>query len=513
MLLSIGMIIQELHPYISRQSLHGQDAHMNLVRYSFYSEELTLRSDTLYLFPSEITEGQLSILTIEPGAALILPNELPLELSQNAAYLFFSPDMISIFHLVNRLQTIFEKYQTYENALKSAIYSNKSIQFMVSLATPVFGNELTIRNSEYKIIAKSYPEVKQYAQTGIPQPLPGGMLPPEVLDALKRDKEYQPALPSTRPRPYAIEELESTGLYFDLFEHNRFLFRLRLAAVNGPLRVYDSDLLLHFAELIRSKYYSNDFQSEGSALHGIFSRLLQTPSDCTEKDILTLKREIQWPIYGTFLCVCLSLSSQDRNLNVVSYYCSLIRQRLQDTFTLPFDQDIVLIANLTQHGGNTDLFTNELTILIREENMRAGFSLEFQNLTQLQFFYRQAKSALTIGMKKNPHIWLHYFQNHLSSYLEQHLTRDFGSVSFCDRTLKTLQDYDSRKEADMLHTLKVFLDCNQNVTQAAKLLFINRGTLLYRLNKIRDLTSINFNQTDALLLTHLMLNLADQNKD
>lgn len=508
MLLSVGMIYQELAQYFSKAALNGQDVHMNLERYSFYDDELTLRSDTLYLFTSEITEAQLEMLTVEEGTALILPNDIRSDPHLPASVLILKPGMVSIFHLANRIQTVFEKYQKYEDALKSAIYSNKSIQYMVSLATTIFGNELTIRNCEYRIIAKSYSEVKQYAQSGMPQPLANGMLPPEILDALKRDKEYQAAIPSKKPRPYFIEELQSSGLCYDLFEHNRFLFRIRLAAVNGPLHVYDSELLLHFAELIRSKYYSDDLQSEGSPLYSIFYRLLNTPSECTETDILTLKREIQWQIYGTFICGCLSLSPQDMNLNVTTYYCSLIRQRIQDIFALQCGQYIVLIANLDLHYEDSDLFFNDITMLIREENMRAGFSLEFNNLTQLQFFYHQAKSALEIGKKKNPDFWIHYFQNYLCSYLEQQLTRDFGSVSFCDRTLKILQDYDSRKEAGLLHTLKVYLDCNQNVTQASKLLYINRGTLLYRLNKIRELTGIDYNQTESLLLTHLFLTLA-----
>ena len=47
---------------------------------------------------------------------------------------------------------------------------------------------------------------------------------------------------------------------------------------------------------------------------------------------------------------------------------------------------------------------------------------------------------------------------------------------------------------ELKHTASVFLQCNLNVTDAAHQLYVHRNTLLYRLNKIKQLTGYDLRQ-------------------
>ncbi|MEU2123460.1 PucR family transcriptional regulator [Nocardia niwae] len=61
----------------------------------------------------------------------------------------------------------------------------------------------------------------------------------------------------------------------------------------------------------------------------------------------------------------------------------------------------------------------------------------------------------------------------------------------------TLLDYDRRRNADLAHTLSRYLECGGNYDDSAAALHIHRGTLRYRLRRIRELTGFDLRDADT----------------
>lgn len=58
--------------------------------------------------------------------------------------------------------------------------------------------------------------------------------------------------------------------------------------------------------------------------------------------------------------------------------------------------------------------------------------------------------------------------------------------------LEPLIKYDTQNQSDLLGTLKAYLENDCNLVNTARALFIHRNTLIYRLNKIKELLSSDF---------------------
>jgi PucR family transcriptional regulator, purine catabolism regulatory protein len=78
---------------------------------------------------------------------------------------------------------------------------------------------------------------------------------------------------------------------------------------------------------------------------------------------------------------------------------------------------------------------------------------------------------------------------------------------FCEKTLGTLTDYDMRQSADLIKTLEAFFNCHGNLSQTAEVLIVHRNTLLYRMNRINDIASIDLNRPETRLAIHLALTI------
>ena len=65
--------------------------------------------------------------------------------------------------------------------------------------------------------------------------------------------------------------------------------------------------------------------------------------------------------------------------------------------------------------------------------------------------------------------------------------------------------YDRKRGSDLLKTLSVYFDTGANASETADRLFLHRNSLLYRLERIQELTGLDLKEPDARLALQLGL--------
>ena len=71
--------------------------------------------------------------------------------------------------------------------------------------------------------------------------------------------------------------------------------------------------------------------------------------------------------------------------------------------------------------------------------------------------------------------------------------------AFCGRLLGGLLSKDAEYAAEMLRTLETYLDCDGQLGETAKRLYIHRNTAAYRIEKLSEMLNVDFKKTDDLL--------------
>jgi len=139
----------------------------------------------------------------------------------------------------------------------------------------------------------------------------------------------------------------------------------------------------------------------------------------------------------------------------------------------------------------------------------SGISRPVANLSGLREAYREAKDAVSIanelGDRENTTFYgdLKLFQLLLALKERNldHLRR------FHKDTLGLLVEHDERKQGDLIRTLNGFFEANGNLAKAAADLDVHRNTLVYRLERISELTDMNLDDADNRLILHLALKI------
>jgi len=78
-----------------------------------------------------------------------------------------------------------------------------------------------------------------------------------------------------------------------------------------------------------------------------------------------------------------------------------------------------------------------------------------------------------------------------------------------DSTLRPLLDYDADKRAELVSTLRAYVDSGFNLTRSAEVLQVHPNTVVYRLRRIRELSGRDPQDPNDLLLLFLGLKLCE----
>ncbi|MBC7088282.1 MAG: PucR family transcriptional regulator ligand-binding domain-containing protein [Tissierellales bacterium] len=78
---------------------------------------------------------------------------------------------------------------------------------------------------------------------------------------------------------------------------------------------------------------------------------------------------------------------------------------------------------------------------------------------------------------------------------------------FYQTTLKPLVEYDEKKSTELVKTLQCYFDHNGNLTKMSEALFTHYNTILYRINRIQEITGLNLNDPNDRLNLEIALKI------
>ncbi len=137
----------------------------------------------------------------------------------------------------------------------------------------------------------------------------------------------------------------------------------------------------------------------------------------------------------------------------------------------------------------------------------SGISRPVCGLSLLREAYREAKDAVSIAHELGDREHTTFYGDlKLFQFLLALKERNLDHMRrFYIETLGPLVEHDERKQGDLLRTLNGFFAANGNLAKAATDLDVHRNTLVYRLERISELTGLDLDDADNRLILHLAL--------
>ena len=84
-------------------------------------------------------------------------------------------------------------------------------------------------------------------------------------------------------------------------------------------------------------------------------------------------------------------------------------------------------------------------------------------------------------------------------------------IIFYNETLKVLVDYDHDRDSELVHTLSLYFKCGGNLKRLAEEMGVHYNTVAYRIQRIKELAHVSFDNADQMLILQIALKIYEVN--
>lgn len=167
------------------------------------------------------------------------------------------------------------------------------------------------------------------------------------------------------------------------------------------------------------------------------------------------------------------------------------------------------VAQMTRVRQTVEEVREQLASRTSSGLVGAGMSRPATGLGALREAYREAKDSVSIANELGDREQTTFYGDlKLFQLLLALKERNLDQLRrFNTETLGQLVEHDERKQGDLIRTLNGFFEANGNLAKAAEALDVHRNTLVYRLERIAELTEMNLDDPDNRLILHLALKI------
>ena len=149
------------------------------------------------------------------------------------------------------------------------------------------------------------------------------------------------------------------------------------------------------------------------------------------------------------------------------------------------------------------LYSAELLNLLKKFHAYCGISNSFDNLLDIADYQMQAHDAMTWGRKNNHDKFIYMYSDYYLPAILYPRTEQMPPNNYISPIIIQVQEYDRIHSTDLYFTLQKYIKNLCNTSNTAAELHLHRNSLLYRINKIEELTHSNLK--DFQIFLHLSI--------
>lgn len=483
MKLPIAYLAQELGQYLETTNIQEEAVDYLVERPRFLTDEKVLRKGGLYLVEEEELTGR----RIENGAFLIGRSE--------GYHILCLQREANILKVSNRLHQLFDQAEDWFMRMKKCGEANGTLEQLLAVAGEYLPCYMAIMDPDFRILCCYGGD----AQTQEDIHGDSGYLKIDIVNALRQDICYDAVEDYQGAFLYAGRELKSRFLCVNLLDGGVCLGRINLREnPETPFCPWHGFFLERVRDALLPVYLRQSRTQEHFRRRREFVQLLLEGEKNVQDELYWFLEDIGWKEQGHYVCGCIRMEQMEERRDAAAYYARELAYLAEDTVCVPVEQRIYFLRTISQEKEREGSFWEKMNYFIRESNFRLGMSREYSDIRQTSFARRQAQIALDFGQRQLAHQWKYQFDDVVLAYLSGCMLRELPAGQVCHPVFSMLladsrpEGHKQAGEVDLYQTLVAFIRQDFNMVQTAKELFIHRGTLIYRLNRIRELTGVSW---------------------
>lgn len=247
--------------------------------------------------------------------------------------------------------------------------------------------------------------------------------------------------------------------------------------------------------------------------------------------ILQYANHFQWDVFRSHRVAVLSIKMEEDSdsifeqetkmafvyeelkTKIYNYHSNIIFSRKGEVFILIIPAEMEEPDEKTFWKNLNEKIQKWLSEIFKYGSGLIGIGGKTNKLDDYYQCYRQALQTLNI-LSGNRTSKNYAFFEDLGSYTLLHLIKDTTEAHyFMKNYIEKLLIYSKKNNINLFQTLRVYLEQNGSIKNTSEKLFIHRSTLLYRLERIKEILELDIDDSDIrfnLMMTYKLYDLKEE---
>ena len=405
--------------------------------------------------------------------------------------------------ILNECIRAFEFYNRWETGLLEAVIRDASLQEFLELGHQVFQSPMFISSANGQTLAIS-PQYPASINPVWKERLENGNLPFEFINSYHESSYFSEMYGNNYPRLDKSPIWGKNILFSNLRIRNERVGSVIIYEYERPFYPSDIHILKTYAHIVeqalalhRNRYFAL------SDIEDIVSQILND-NISNWNQMNAILRSNEWIRQGNFQVIC-SCAPSGIDSVVIGRFRDVIKKTFPEACVVFHDNFLVTVIN-----NRSSAYAREVIRVLMDTShnkLLSGVSYGFQSLAALKAFYQQAHNAVQKALLTNQDIV--YFDDIFYDELVACANSTPYLYSMIHPDILLLYESDQSNGTEYIRTLHAYLICSGNSREAAAMIYVHRNTLLYRMDKIKEMLSIDLSDNLSKNVLLISISLLD----
>ena len=500
--MSMWMIHDALSSVIVRHNLNNLSRKTCIQGVSIYMDEEN--SSDRFVYVKDISHGESFQLPANNVFMVLVGDNITAGKNAACQYIILPADygFEHAFHDVNRA---INKYMEWFDALQAELDGDANLTHFCDLGYSLLRNPVAVYDRNHILLAvagnldMSYLENKRG---------PYMALSSKLIMKLKNEPEYLKTIGVAGAGFQTSRHVPVANLFVNFTNSNVFEGRVCVPMDNDTVRESDYQIAEILAHYIRHALKRRNISSN-SRRQTFRHFLIDIISGAyiSEERLLYNLNQWHWQNEDRYICAYIDMDENDFYTVSANYMLNQLENAFKDSCSFFYEKGLICIIHLISAEELEDTI-DKVTAFSMEMQHHIGISGTYNVILSSRLYYRQALTALSMGLQYHPANWYYFFHDYAELHFFLNGVSLFPPYVYCDDDILKLAAYKNTK-VDYYTTLRVYLENNMNLLYTADKLFIHRTTLFRRIKQIEEMISADLNDTDTRIRLLISFKLID----
>lgn len=422
---------------------------------------------------------------------------------------FFEPDTShgELWNFIMECLTEIQQITTGMHLLVNALFSGNGLQYLVDTATDLFGNPIYVIDLQHKYLAMSAGIIPENAFFN--EESNTGYISATGIQYILKQRLNE-KVRSANHALYHYNELIQKGMLIDTIQMQDIeVGHVMMLESEHAFRDFDKEFFHRFSKLVSMELQKDStFRRNKGVIYSYFlTDLIRHPAKDT-KELRKRLKAMGYELKESFYIIAIPPNADSASEFRIEVILEQMRLILSRGIYVIYENTIVFLISRDLNQNPSEYEMKQLEQYLESNNLKAGISNFFRNLEDISYFYQQAVSSVSLGLKMEPSASIYYFSDYYLYKMLECCEKDNSNIQFLIQPgLMKLYLYDQEHGTEFMETILEFLRHPGQPSNIAENLHIHKNTLLYRMGKIKQITGCDFQEGEEYMNYNLSIRI------